>query len=95
MVDVIYIVAILLAVVFLEYVKLSKVMVKSWNLLVLTTVILFLSGTFEFTVWTGLGINQIMIWGSYILQLVAWIMLLIVTVVGALELFGLIESRPL
>ena len=92
MVDVIYIVAILLAVVFLEYVKLSQVMVKSWRLLVLTAIVLFLAGTFEFAVWTEFTIAGIMIWGTYILQLVAWIMLLVATIVGALELFGIIRS---
>ena len=82
MVDVVYIVAILLAVVFLEYVKLSEVMKISWKLLVLTTIILFLSATFEF-------------WGTYILQLVAWVMLLIITIVGALELFGLLGTKSM
>jgi len=93
MVDVLYIVAILLAVVFLEYVKLSEVMEKSWKLLVLTAILLFLSGTFEFAVWTQLGIRDIMLWGSYVLQLVSWITLLIVTIVGALELFGILNFK--
>ena len=95
MVDVVYIVAILLAVVFLEYVKLSEVMKISWKLLVLTTIILFLSATFEFMVWTQLGIAEAMIWGTYILQLVAWVMLLIITIVGALELFGLLGTKSM
>ena len=93
MVDVIYIVALLLAVVFLEYIKFSDVMEKSWKFLVLTVIILFLAGTFEFAVWAQLGIGDIMMWGSYILQLVAWVMLLAVTVLGALEIIGILKSR--
>ncbi|MBU0898458.1 MAG: hypothetical protein KKB03_02605 [Nanoarchaeota archaeon] len=92
MVDVIYIVAILLAVVFLEYVKVRDAMNISWKLLIITALILFLSGTFEFAVWAGLGMGEIMLWGSYILQLAAWVMLLITTIVGALELFGIIKT---